>query len=484
MAGEPSPFEPAILELDLENRIVSASARFGAELGCTPESVVGRSLDELFSPDDQTGAMQFALQLRRGRAIDVLISLRVGDGDQLVRLRRARVGDGYHAAVEKVREQDTLYRMFGYQRRWKSLLQATDDGIAVLDAAGHIVEHNDAFAALVPLVDSRGMPLRAASFGEVLLADAIEGSVPALARYLRTHEGVFEVTTKVANVPVEITAHSLLLPNRSRIGTFVQIRDIREELHVRERDQLIEAELARAQAFQRTLLSEPPKVTHYDIELVYRPLDRVGGDMYDIAMLPAEVVRIFIADATGHGVSAALVTMFIKSAYESVKYTLGGPAAVLEALNDRISTTYRSFEAIFTALVIDVACNSHEIEYANAGHPPPLVVDRNGITELEFGGTVIGAQAFRTFPRWTQRLDPDSSIYLVTDGIVEARRDSNDLFGDARLATILQEADRDPTSAPDAVVAHLEHWLRPSAPNDDITLIALRPKTRRSRLAG
>jgi sigma-B regulation protein RsbU (phosphoserine phosphatase) len=255
------------------------------------------------------------------------------------------------------------------------------------------------------------------------------------------------------------------------------VRDIAEEIKLRERDALIQSDLAHARGFQQMILGTPPDVAPYTLEIAYRPLDQVGGDLYDVAALPASSMRFFIADATGHGVRAALITMLVRSAYESVKYTLGGPAAVLEALNDRVSTAYRSSDAIFSAFVLDLSLDNGYIEYANGGHPPPVLVDGDQVEELEWGGTVLGARGYRTFPRWSRRIGPDASLYFITDGITEARR-GEDFFGDERLMEAVRRADREP-SATDSVLATLDAWLAGTPQRDDITLLAVRPMHRR-----
>jgi sigma-B regulation protein RsbU (phosphoserine phosphatase) len=241
--------------------------------------------------------------------------------------------------------------------------------------------------------------------------------------------------------------------------------------------------LLHARAFQQAILSTPPPVVGHDVGVTYRPLDDVGGDIYDVAMVNDEVVRLFIADATGHGVPAALVTMLLKGAYESVKRMPGSPAAVLGALNDRVASTSASLDAIFTAVVLDFDLTTRTIQYTCGGHPPPLLAKARGeVEELESGGAIVGIALGMEFPSFERGLEPEDGLYLVTDGIVESRRATGEFFGDARLHRAVAEANVLATGVGDAILARLDSWLKPSKPDDDVTIIAFRPARSKEKL--
>lgn len=365
----------------------------------------------------------------------------------------------------------------------RGMFVLSDDGLAILDADGRIVEHNAAFHELLRFRDVGGASVSLVGSRLADLVATTEDPVPGFADYLRCSErGTFEARTSAGAKSVEVKARPLQSADREAMGTLVLVHDIAEDLQIAARDAVIQRDLSRARALQRVILSEPAPIPRYDLELVYSPLDQVGGDLYDFAMLPAGCVRIFIADATGHGVAAGLVTMLVKSAYDSVRHTLGGPAAVLEALNDRIAGTYRSFDAMFTGMVIDLSTSDHTIHYSSAGHPPPIVVDKDGVRELDSGGTVLGVEAYKTYPSWTRKLDPEASLYLVTDGLEEARRGSREYFGEKRLHELIASANELP-KAGQGILEGIEAWLEPYRPTDDITIIALRPTARRSAAA-
>jgi phosphoserine phosphatase RsbU/P len=84
------------------------------------------------------------------------------------------------------------------------------------------------------------------------------------------------------------------------------------------------------------------------------PLGVVSGDFYDFVELPGGVVRVLVADATGHGVQAALRTMVIKTAYDAIKFSAASPSQCLRELNEALLGAYPSLEAKTDAVCVDL----------------------------------------------------------------------------------------------------------------------------------
>ncbi len=456
----------ATLELDWTLEVDVCSPAFCEMFGCQPADVLHRDVDALIEGSG------LSMRLRSGETPDEIVSVSIGGTRHLARISVARDDGRFRCRFDLVRDNDLLYRLVATEHRWRSLFRDTDDGIGVIDGDGRIVEHNAAFVRFLRLPLRPGIAPQENMHVGRLLAKALGLEVPGLRDYLAQPDGEYLRRLETGPLTVEVKGRPIVLPDGARAGVFFLVRDIAEELELRERDAVIRRDLESARVFQSMMLSAPPDIAPYQVEIAYRPLDQVGGDLYDVAQLPASSVRFFIADATGHGVPAALVTMLVRSAYESVKYTLGGPAAVLEALNDRIATVYRNGAVVFTALVLDLSLDNGYLEYANGGHPPPILVDSTGVHELEAGGTVLGARGYRTYPSFSRRIEPTASLYLLTDGITEARRD-REYFGQERFEAAVREADRAP-SATASVLGELDRWLAGTPQGDDITLMAIR----------
>jgi sigma-B regulation protein RsbU (phosphoserine phosphatase) len=236
----------------------------------------------------------------------------------------------------------------------------------------------------------------------------------------------------------------------------------------------LQEDLAQARDFQQRALSEPPQVPGLSIELVYRPLDQVGGDLYHLASPREGLLRAFLADATGHGIKAALTTMLILSEYEAVKHSLDGPAEVLRALNERITTTHGRLNLYFTAVCLDLDLVKGEIRHASAAHPGPLLLRGAEVTELDSGGTLIGLVPEVTFPEWSAPLAPDDRLLAFTDGATEVFAPGGEAFGEAKLIEVFCRATAAGEPVGPALAEALAAFVGPGRSlDDDLSLIAL-----------
>src|SRR5262249_1026274 len=119
------------------------------------------------------------------------------------------------------------------------------------------------------------------------------------------------------------------------------------------RDAAIKAEMHRALRFQRAMISPLPKHERLVFDAVYLAADLISADLYDIAVLGPDHVRMFVADATGHGIAAGLATMFVKAEYEAHKRVCGTPSALVSSMNEVLTSRYETLDLRCTAICID-----------------------------------------------------------------------------------------------------------------------------------
>ncbi|HVJ94072.1 MAG TPA: PP2C family protein-serine/threonine phosphatase [Labilithrix sp.] len=241
---------------------------------------------------------------------------------------------------------------------------------------------------------------------------------------------------------------------------------------VEARDAIIQRDLEEARQFQRKMLGTSPRVDGAAIEIVYQPLGLVGGDLYAVSCAN-DRLRLFIADATGHGVRASLTTMFIKSGYEAVRPSAPDPASLLAALNDAIAHTYRSAEMLFSAACVDIDLKTGRVYSASAAHPAICIVRNGQASFVEGSGAFLGIRSGMKFSVQETVISPEDGVYLYTDGFVEARK-NNQLFGDDRLCDAIVEAHQKGERAGDAVVAAVTAFLDGTPLDDDGTFIGVR----------
>jgi len=189
----------------------------------------------------------------------------------------------------------------------------------------------------------------------------------------------------------------------------------------------LDEEMRLASRLQRDFLPRRlPEVGRARFAVLYRPVSFVSGDIYDITRLDETHVGFYIADAVGHGLPAALLTMFIKKALQTKRivgntYEIVAPDASLAQLNEDICSQELSSCQFCTALygVLDVSTLT--LTYARAGHPEPLLVHRGGSTEsLNGDGCLLGIFEDAVFEPCQIRLSPGDRIILHTDGACDS----------------------------------------------------------------
>ena len=252
----------------------------------------------------------------------------------------------------------------------------------------------------------------------------------------------------------------------------------RLEQEMREREHL-EQELRVARRIQQASLPmEVPTLEGWQISPYYQPAREVGGDFYDFFELEDGRVGVVVGDATGKGVSAALVAAATSSMVRAVAQALGSssPGEVLAQVNETLVARIPSnmFVTCFYA-VLDP--ESAGLRYANAGHDLPYLRGRSSddAEELSARGMPLGLMPEMSYEEKETVLDAGDSVLFYSDGLVEAHDPQrHQMFGFPRLrALVAGHAEK--RSFVTLLIAELysftgEEWEQ----EDDITLLTLR----------
>ena len=191
------------------------------------------------------------------------------------------------------------------------------------------------------------------------------------------------------------------------------------------------AELDAAREIQQRLVPKSiPAVAGCHIEAAYLPAQEVGGDFYQILSRPDGTVLIAVGDVSGKGLKAAMTGVLAIGALRTLAFEGLGPGAILMRLNSElVRASNGGFVTCFCG-VLDPGGNLH---FANAGHLAPF---RNG-REIEVGGTLpLGVVANIAYEETTLALDPGDHLTLLSDGVVEAKSATGELFGFERACQI------------------------------------------------
>jgi PAS domain S-box-containing protein len=253
-------------------------------------------------------------------------------------------------------------------------------------------------------------------------------------------------------------------------GTCIDIEDIKQ---TEERVAfMFEREHRIAATLQRALLpTQLPVVPNITLNWEYRPAtqeSQVGGDWYDAFLLPDKSLFISIGDVCGHGLDAAIAMNTIRQSLRTLAFECPEPWLVLEGIN-RILQCEQS-ETIATAIFGRLDLRTLEFAYAGAGHPPPVLMNEAGAPRmLPAGGMPLGIFSIGAeIARHTINLEPGTSVFLYTDGLIEFNRDV--LRNEERLLRVIAELSPLDTTPANTIVSTM---LGRITQTDDIAVLVL-----------
>src|SRR5215216_5637396 len=251
------------------------------------------------------------------------------------------------------------------------------------------------------------------------------------------------------------------------------------EMHTQEilQRELVEQELELARSIQQASLSkEVPTLEGWQISPFYRPAREVGGDFYDFHFLSEGRVGLVVGDATGKGVSAALVMSTTCGMLQAVSQTLDStsPGEVLSQVNE---TLYARIPAnmFVTCIYAILEPNSGRLVYANAGHDLPYMRSQGGdCEELRARGMPLGIMPGMSYEEKEAVLNVGEAALFYSDGLVEAHDSQREMFGFPRLrALVAKHGEKEALG--NILLEELYSFVGDGwEQEDDITLLTLR----------
>jgi sigma-B regulation protein RsbU (phosphoserine phosphatase) len=256
---------------------------------------------------------------------------------------------------------------------------------------------------------------------------------------------------------------------RTLVARCVELRRRRED-H-RQHLKRLESELAEARAFQQSLLpNREATLDRVAISCRYTPCSALGGDLLDYASASSGRVALLIADVSGHGVSAAMLTGIVKSAFHASHVDGFEPSAVAQ----RVSLGLAAFspDRFVTLVAALLSPEQRELRYVNAGHPPILLWGRTRAPEwLESTGPLISpVLTSSTWEAPVVTLNDGDHLLLYTDGVSELLADDEGR-AERRLARKIETAPEGGAPLLDAILDDVQSELGSRAQPDDFTLL-------------
>jgi sigma-B regulation protein RsbU (phosphoserine phosphatase) len=271
----------------------------------------------------------------------------------------------------------------------------------------------------------------------------------------------------------------------ARVRTQLRLQELTRKTselnqHLLRKQEHIEEDLRAAAEIQRALLPRDVSLERLGVAWRFCPCAAVSGDIFNAIRAEEGVAVLYMVDVSGHGVPSALVAVSLAQGLTQALTQPGAaarlarsPAAWLRLLDRDYPIDRFGRHFTITYLVLD--SREGHLRFSSAGHPPPVLVPRQGrVRLLEAGGPLIGLGVGYPYDEAEVRLEAGDRVYLYTDGIIEHGDVQGDLFGMERLMELLGE-ERGSTleQSCDAVLRALSAFSPTEQLADDVSLLAV-----------
>ena len=221
-----------------------------------------------------------------------------------------------------------------------------------------------------------------------------------------------------------------------------------------------------------------PDHKEFDIFASMTPAKEVGGDFYDFFLIDETHLGIVIADVSDKDVPAALFMMSAKTLIRSYAKTETSPAKVMQAVNDHICENNRHLMFVTVWFgILDLATGT--IRTVNAGHENPALMPAGGRFGLlrDKHSIIVGLRKGVRYQELEINLTPGAKIFLYTDGIPDAHNAADEVFGEERIAAVLNEVRE---KSPEELLQHMKKavdtFVQDAEQFDDLTMLCLEYK--------
>jgi PAS domain S-box-containing protein len=236
-------------------------------------------------------------------------------------------------------------------------------------------------------------------------------------------------------------------------------------------------DIERARAIQSLSLQQDlPKDPRVRFLVQYIPHDVIGGDYYAVAPLDSDRYGFILADVAGHGVPAALYTMFLRSLWENNQHLVVQPAEFAQRMNEQLSHLIREAGPFAAGVCGLLDLRRGTLRLAGAGNPDPFLVRASGLWErLDAAGYPLGMLSDSEYEESTAEMGRGDCLLLYSDGAVEITKRDGGMLGVDGLEQVLKELgypekDVDPEAVEQALLARSDRIRF----DDDLTLFEIR----------
>lgn len=332
------------------------------------------------------------------------------------------------------------------------LIEANVDGIVVVDQQGAVLHANRA----------------AEIFFDYPAGTFVGRRFPLSLSSSSTREAEI-VNGRGQIVPTEVRCSAIVWD--SRPAYWVRLHDLTE--HKQAESDRHKLELAR-EVQQGLLPKSPPNLSGFDVAGASVTADETGGDYFDYLPMPNGTLGLVVADASGHGIAAALMITAVSAFFRAFSSMTNDPGEVLRRVAQTLSPGIHEGHFV-TAVLSCIDPVRRTVTYASAGHPSALVIDAIGNVRVDLTSLdlPIGLDPDHRFQSSsTTALNSGDILVLMSDGILEAMRLDDTLFGKRRVIELICQHRHEPSQTiAKMLIDAVRNHCAPNSPADDLTVV-------------
>lgn len=215
-------------------------------------------------------------------------------------------------------------------------------------------------------------------------------------------------------------------------------RERKLEKEIIKKNEKMSKDLSFARTIQKKILPKRGILGPLKVDYLYFPSEMLSGDIFDINWINENLIGVYISDVVGHGITASIMTMFIRQAMKSIKYDYLNPSEAISELHKRFLDLNLDSDKYFSIFYGILDKRDNVFKYVNGGHNCiPLHINGNGIEFLEAKGYPITCLFDNIkYEEKCVKLQKGDKLLFYTDGVIETRNEKGELFGFDRLIDI------------------------------------------------
>jgi sigma-B regulation protein RsbU (phosphoserine phosphatase) len=265
---------------------------------------------------------------------------------------------------------------------------------------------------------------------------------------------------------------------KARIDTHVRLYELRRQLQEQNAElerfrTEMEQDLESARLTQLAIVPHKlPEFPGWDLAATLQPLIQVGGDMYDVFEISDGRVLLWIADATGHGTAAALLTTLIKLIFRHAAIPHSSPAQIMQRVHREFYSVFRG-RAFLTAACVIMQAGSGVITMSGAGHPPLLIRRKDGKCEgIMSASPPVGVVEHMETEEASIELRPGDAFLVHTDGLFDVRAEGKPRLDADSLAALMPDPGGSANRLLKGTMSAVRQYGNGDAFTDDVAAIA------------